>query len=170
MPDLFPSTDHIGARAPANAMAHVHEQGVLATAEEAKRFMLAGNATVTLKSLKTGTHFTFKISERKEGDGTLFVGVLTGPDNETDYRYLGYIRRGVLFVGRTMRKPNDVLPTAPSAKAFRWTYEQLAKGKMPPDLRVYHEGRCGRCGRKLTNPVSIATGIGPECAGRMEGA
>jgi hypothetical protein len=29
---------------------------------------------------------------------------------------------------------------------------------------VWHEGRCGRCGRKLTVPESIESGFGPECA------
>lgn len=33
-------------------------------------------------------------------------------------------------------------------------------------LQVWHEGRCGRCGRKLTVPSSIETGLGPECAGK----
>jgi hypothetical protein len=28
-----------------------------------------------------------------------------------------------------------------------------------------HTGKCGRCGRKLTDPQSIARGIGPDCLG-----
>jgi len=28
---------------------------------------------------------------------------------------------------------------------------------------VFHEGACGRCGRTLTVPESIASGFGPEC-------
>jgi hypothetical protein len=28
------------------------------------------------------------------------------------------------------------------------------------------EGRCARCGRKLTVPASLSFGLGPECAGR----
>jgi Family of unknown function (DUF6011) len=56
---------------------------------------------------------------------------------------------------------------APSAKAFDWAWRALTKGTMPANLEVWHEGRCGRCGRKLTVPESIARGIGPECAGRM---
>jgi hypothetical protein len=32
---------------------------------------------------------------------------------------------------------------------------------------VYHEGRCGRCNRKLTVPESIETGLGPECASKL---
>lgn len=31
-------------------------------------------------------------------------------------------------------------------------------------VEVWHEGSCGRCGRKLTVPSSIETGLGPECA------
>jgi hypothetical protein len=37
-----------------------------------------------------------------------------------------------------------------------------AKIKMP-NLEIWHEGRCGRCGRKLTVPESIHNGYGPEC-------
>ncbi len=29
-----------------------------------------------------------------------------------------------------------------------------------------YEGRCSRCGRKLTVPASIHHGLGPECAGK----
>ena len=29
--------------------------------------------------------------------------------------------------------------------------------------KVHHEGKCGRCGRKLTTPESCLRGIGPEC-------
>ncbi len=38
---------------------------------------------------------------------------------------------------------------------------------MPEQLEVWHEGCCGKCGRKLTDAESIARGIGPECYGKM---
>lgn len=31
-------------------------------------------------------------------------------------------------------------------------------------------GRCGRCGRRLTDPESIRRGIGPECAALVRAA
>lgn len=99
-------------------------------------------------------------------DDVAFVSVLTGPDNATDFRYLGRLRRGVFLHGRKVQKPGDIM-TAPSAMAWRWAYERLCKGKPFGDLIVMHEGRCGRCGRKLTHPTSIASGIGPECAQQM---
>ena len=49
-----------------------------------------------------------------------------------------------------------------------WFYEKvIVDGKKPSDigLEVWHEGRCGKCGRKLIVPESIARGIGPEKGG-----
>jgi predicted metal-dependent hydrolase len=38
-----------------------------------------------------------------------------------------------------------------------------------PGFNVHHEGKCGRCGRLLTVPSSIESGIGPECSKIMRG-
>jgi hypothetical protein len=37
----------------------------------------------------------------------------------------------------------------------------------PPKTAVWHEGVCGRCGAKLTNPDSIKQGLGPICLGKV---
>lgn len=141
-------------------------RGSFATAPDALRYMLAGSATVTFKSVKTGTHYTYRL---KAGDnGFVFIGVLTGADNETNYSYLGYLRRGLYIHGRRVPKRSDVPRGAPSAVAFDWVYRQLVKGTMPKQLEIWHDGSCGRCGRKLTHPDSVARGIGPECASKME--
>jgi hypothetical protein len=34
---------------------------------------------------------------------------------------------------------------------------------LPECIEIWHEGKCGKCGRQLTVPSSIETGIGPEC-------
>ena len=39
-------------------------------------------------------------------------------------------------------------------------------GPMPAELEVWHQGSCGKCGRPLTVPESIASGIGPVCASK----
>lgn len=141
-------------------------RGRFTSAEAALKFMRAGNATVTLKSLRTGVRFTFRL--RESDDGTcIFVGLLTGPGNETDYSYLGRISRDIFWAGRKVPKPGDVSKDAPSMKAFDWSWRALIRGNMPEALEVWHEGSCGRCGRKLTVPSSIAAGFGPECAGKM---
>lgn len=136
------------------------------TAADARAFMTGGNATVTLVSIGTGTRFTYRLRANDEGD-TFFVSLLGGPDNEADYRYMGRISRGTFYPGRRTPKPGDVSPDAPSAMAFRWAWVRLVQDQLPDTLEVWHEGRCARCNRKLTVPSSIASGFGPECAGKV---
>ena len=140
--------------------------------ERACAFMQAGNATVTLRSAITGARFTFKVqapmddSARNVDSDFRFVKVLTGPDNENAYQYLGYIRGGVFFHGGAKSRINR---EALSHKVFAWTWQKIAQGTLPEQLEVWHEGRCGRCARKLTVPESIASGFGPECIEKVGG-
>jgi hypothetical protein len=138
--------------------------GQLTDAKSALTFMLAGKATVTFRSAKTGTHFTYKIQlgeKRQPNDpDTWFVKVLTGPDNSNSFTYMGMIRNGRFGLTRASKIGSD----ATSYKTFTWVFDNLQKGVMPELLEIWHEGRCGKCGKKLTVPESIATGFGPDCA------
>jgi hypothetical protein len=138
------------------------------------RFALSGNARMTLVSRKTGARFTYRIRSADQfrtrtgeipraGGVTHFVSVLTGPDNAKDYVYLGYLVGGGRRYVHGVKSRIDA--TAPSAHAFGWAWMRLMDEQVPADLEVWHEGRCGKCGRALTTPESIASGIGPVCAG-----
>ena len=146
--------------------------GQLTDGTLARTFALAGNARLTLVSQKTGARFTFRVRAKdvpaREGaaapDATktlFFVQLLNGQDNDSDYVFLGTI-----FEGTTYRHggKSPVSSDAPSAKGFAWAWSFLAKGTLPPGCEIWHEGKCGRCGRALTVPSSIASGIGPVCA------
>jgi hypothetical protein len=154
---------------------HHHDmRGQFTTAIEARKYLCAGRATITLVSKKTGTRFTYRVNtptDRQTGqpatDGTLMISVLDGPDNETDYVWLGRVAREVFYVGRKVPKPGEISKDAPCAQAFAWAWRKLLQGTMPEALEIWHEGRCGRCGRKLTVPQSIAQGFGPECVTKV---
>jgi hypothetical protein len=45
---------------------------------------------------------------------------------------------------------------------FDYVLNKLKTNKTT-EFEVWHEGKCGKCGRALT-PSSILTGIGPECS------
>jgi len=63
---------------------------------------------------------------------------------------------------------SSIGPDAPSVVGFAWLIRALDAGRDVSSLAlITHEGRCGRCGRLLTVPASVACGIGPECAGKM---
>ena len=127
---------------------------------DAKKFVLAGKAIFTIRSKKTGTRFTYKVSKGK--DNLWFVGLLSGPDNNADYQYIGIITSDKKFI-RTKR--SKVGYEAPSFKAFSWFFSHLSNFEKQAD--IYHEGRCGRCGRRLTVPESIESGFGPECINKV---
>ena len=128
------------------------------------QFALAGNARFTLVSKKTSTRFTFKVRASEDNATMFFVSVLTGPDNWSNYSYLGFIRRGVYFHGGQKAK---VGADAPSAKAFDWFWRHAANSGVPDTVEVFHAGSCGKCGRVLTVPESIKSGFGPECIGKL---
>lgn len=154
--------------APSAAVQDMRDQ--LVTADDVLAYCLAGKATVTLVSLKTGTRFTYRISAAPD-NLAYFVGLLSGPDNTADYQYLGRIAirpaGSIFYAGRKVPKPGDISPQAPSARAFDYAWRAVAQGSLPAMLQVWHEGRCGRCARKLTVPESVARGFGPECAGKL---
>lgn len=136
----------------------------LTTIEQINTFTFAGNATLTLRSKKTGDRFTYRVRMADSGN-VWFVSVLTGSDNEGDFEYLGFFKAGgeYIYGGRKARIGSD----APSAIAFAFFAGQLARPTLHPMLEVYHEGRCGACNHKLTTPESIMTGFGPECSDRL---
>lgn len=135
-------------------------------------FATAGRAVFTALNPETGKRYTYKVRGKKSGEG-FSVYVLAGPDNELDYEYIGviypkfrdrfspsaYDRESVLTF-----HPRKHSPGAASIFAFEWIWKRIAAGRDIAPAVLYHEGRCGRCGRVLTVPESVTSGIGPECA------
>lgn len=53
-------------------------------------------------------------------------------------------------------------------RGFAWLWRFLVDEKpLPEGVQFWHEGRCGRCGRRLTVPGSIEIGFGPDCASEL---
>jgi hypothetical protein len=122
---------------------------------EALKFMFAGKSIFTFINTKTGNRFTYKIKSNKDSN-LFFVSVLTNPNN---YSYIGTCIEGNYKHG----KKSNISPEAQSVKVFQFMLGKLKSGDLPDFLEVWHEGFCGKCGRRLTVPSSILTGIGPEC-------
>lgn len=125
-------------------------------------FLGAGKAIFTVSNPK-GERYTFKV--RKKKDTPYFVSLLTGPDNYSNYTYMGcYVPKGdgypVLKLTRSSKYNDGSVPV----RVFRWAI-QIVHGirQLPTGYTIHHEGKCGRCGRRLTVPSSIESGFGPEC-------
>lgn len=129
-------------------------------------YVLGGKGTATIRSEATGKRFTYKFGVPKNPQPNrkipIFVKLLVAPET---YQYIGCIWReanGRLSYahGANCRIGKD----APSIKAIQWFLKCIERSVVPDQLSVYHEGVCGRCGRKLTVPESIESGLGPVCA------
>lgn len=142
------------------------ERHRLKTIDAVREFALAGNATLTLVSTATGARFTFRV-RRRDVTTPYFVSLLRGPDNNLDYQYLGCVKEidGSMHYHHGIK--SRIGRDAPSARAFTWFWQRVRDGRLPQSLEIWHEGKCGRCGRKLTVPESLARGIGPECSGAL---
>ena len=133
----------------------------------ARQFILAGKAIFTLVGINA--RYTFKVQRKEASDRyaeTYFVQLLTGPENTTDYTYLGILdsQAGAVRLTRNSTFKDDSAPVV----AIRWALARIWADKpLPAPAQILHAGRCGRCGRLLTVPSSIASGFGPECIGRI---
>ncbi len=137
-----------------------------------KAFLLAGQAHFTAENVTSGQRFTFRITKVEPEEGSQyqtpawFAGVLVGPDNEHHYDYLGMVKPEGLELRLTKgskRPEGDQV-----VKVLRWVLKLVESGgPVPNGYVIHHEGHCGRCGRLLTVPSSIALGLGPECAGKV---
>lgn len=143
------------------------------------QFVKAGNATLTVVSKATGTRFTFQFQQPKHPTpgrtAPTFCKVLVGPDNKSNYIYVG------TMWPESTPAPNEaqvyrhdsksrIGKDAPSVKALIWFITSALHPSSPLALEkceVWHEGRCGRCGAKLTVPASVSQGYGPECIGKL---
>jgi hypothetical protein len=146
---------------------------LLADAQRAIAFLLAGHAIVTLRNAASGNRFTFLVEraeKRDDREPPWFVSLLTGPQNTADYVFLGTVFDGSRFVHGKKSfvhgKKSKVGVDAPSTRAFAGVFAALVAGRIPRGIEVWHAGRCCKCGRTLTTPESVESGIGPVCADR----
>jgi len=136
--------------------------------EEIKKFIFAGKAFFTLENVETGNRFTYKVSTLKgdKAGDVFFVNLLSGPDNTSDYTYMGIVGKMQDRFKTTAK--SKVSMNALSAMGFSWLVDMTHKSiELPEQVKFYHAGRCGRCGRKLTTPESIKAGYGPECISKI---
>lgn len=172
---------------------------VVRPARTRKAIREIGGVKVAVEENVPAARYTFKIVRAKGDDAQRpwFVKVLTGPDNTASYTIAGTIfpsPEGPRYRHNYNKSPMS--DEAPSVRCLTWlldnvnalaglearnaTADMFAKGEIADEVaavldtlgkvEVWHAGSCCRCGRKLTVPSSIESGIGPECAGKLAGA
>lgn len=137
--------------------------------------LLAGRSIFTLQSARTGKRYTFRVAaseldmaeaqrEKRAPKGPFFVSVLTGPDNGSDYSFLGMLYGSVYVHG----VKSKLVKGCPAEEAFSFLMACLKRNTyLPTNLLYFPAGTCARCGDMLSVPASLAVGMGPDCAKKM---
>lgn len=135
-----------------------------ATETTAPQFSVAThNGTITIRNSRTGNHRTFRIrtqpANAKFAPGKRIVSLLTGSDNENDYRGFGFVNDdGRIFVWSKFRSPGVGRVFETYASMLMEPEKYIASG-----CEYLWSERCRKCNRRLTDPLSIELGIGPKC-------
>ena len=137
-------------------------------------WVLAGKAVFTISN-DSGDHYTYKVV-KKEDKGRApvwFVSLLSGPDNMSDFTYVGVLN---MATGATrLTRASRFTPTSTPYRVVDWFLRKLwSQTPLPEGYSISGEGRCGCCGRRLTHPDGVADdgyrhGFGPSCWARMQG-
>ena len=134
-----------------------------------KNYVLGGKATVTVQSSNTGQYYTYRVlkADKITEYNAYYIYYLHGPDNTKDYRYIGiYFPDTPHYHPVGDYKDIDISGWPIVMRVFKYFIDRI--DNVPSTLNVYHNGKCGRCGRKLTTPESIERGLGPECYKRSK--
>lgn len=129
-------------------------------------YILGGHAVVTLES-PSGTKHTYVYAIPKNSESfpedVRFVYALHDGKKEL---YIGMIELNKFRLTRNSRflPDTDIVKGAFYIENMRKTQAFLDKSPM----KIYHEGVCARCGRKLSDEKSKEIGFGPKCKKRLK--
>ena len=116
-------------------------------------------AKFTVRSLKTGKDFTYRIS-RSEFKGRWYTHV------EVEKGYLSFNRLGTYNLEKGMITNKGTKVDTTAADAISYVLRQVTASKhdwLDTQVDVMHTGACIVCGKELTDAYSIENGIGPIC-------
>lgn len=142
----------------------------------AQRMLEAGNLKVTVKSRKTGEYITVQFAVRRrnhDGHGKNWLSV--HPRDATHIfvqvpRPHGAFsdKIGTLYPDFRFAKDRKADSARVWAAMAAWNW--VIGGIEHTQAEFTEASECGRCRRELTDPESIARGIGPECFSKMTGS
>lgn len=138
------------------------------------RMLAAGRLTATLRSKVTGTHMTISFSAKAKIDGKW----KTVPFSEATHVFIqqgqggwGSAKVGTYYPANGKFYTEKGFDTRP----WVWTVTHVLAAAHTGILDteqydIQEANRCGKCGKELTDPVSIERGIGPTCADEATGS
>lgn len=149
-------------------------EGMLASKNKGAKVLLTTD--ITGADGESRYHQTFALKRWEAGDGAVMVSVTVhgSGDWASGIRPISVMQldmsRKRVTQSRDRRADDRLLIyAAEAAVAYAWFGEAGTPTPKNGSVAVVEESTCGACGRELTDPVSVARGIGPECFGKATG-
>lgn len=128
-----------------------------------RSFLLGGNCRCMIGNQKTGNCFSYHIKQGSKRlyfvnvetpAGRVYAGYIQDMSNKEGHRYM-YVK------GTNGAMSESLMPI----QALLYVLNRA--DCLPAGVYVEHYGKCGVCGRKLTDPESMERGIGPNCIKKL---
>lgn len=139
--------------------------------EYALNFIFGGKGQFTIINDDTKNQFSFKIIASDNVDNLFYVDIKNrktiDPETGTSYVYGGFIvnkNNEIKYYKGAKGKINE---KHQAVRALMYVLKHLQKGDLPECITIYHFGKCGHCGKKLTDAHSIEIGLGKDCAKKL---
>ena len=135
----------------------------------ALKFILAGKCEFILHSTKTGDDFKYELVKKESKDNKdkfiYFLSILHG--SEKTYAGVVWFDDKIQEFKFSTGKSGKIQPTELNIRSLLFVLNKLVREQEVQYLIIYHVGKCGKCGKKLTTPESILTGLGPTCSNKI---
>lgn len=135
------------------------------------QFILAGNAIFNCTNTNTQQGYTYKVTKSKDNDCIYFVSIrIDNPNTESynqyEYKYIGLLKLDTNNNNQPQyiySSKSELSKDSTGVKGFDYIIKHLINNTLPDVYKITHRGKCGRCGRSLTDEKSILLGLGSEC-------
>lgn len=119
----------------------------------------------TVENTRKGTWKTFKIRTQRDTEwspGARLVSILKAPNK---YVAVGYLNEDSSGAGYF--HPFANWAGSDEAQQARFFINMMEENVPHPDIRLYSQTFCMRCGLALTTPQSVIDGLGPDCVKKV---
>jgi len=124
-------------------------------------FIFGGNASFQVSNDK-GDTYTFNIKAHKTDKEVFFVRVKKDAEGTYSSTYAGYYN--AKYGSKLIKGQRGIAQNTKVIKVFQWAVKQIiTETPLPEGYEISHIGRCGCCGRPLTDALSKDLGLGPVC-------
>jgi hypothetical protein len=124
-----------------------------------REYLKAGNAVFKVSNPAGETYF-IRVQHGRPRSGMphpFWVTVSTADGALRDYEYVGMLTdNGRVVATRTSRHVKG----SRTFSIVAWAMKCVWVGKLPEGYKIEWAGRCGKCGRRVTENIN---GFGPEC-------